>query len=149
MADALKAKGIATWDIEYRRIGQAGSGWPGTYLDVGRGVDYLRAIAAQNHLDLTRVIAVGHSNDGLLAMWVAARSRLPKSSLIYVSDPLPIRGVIDLAGIIDLEAFISIEQRRKSGNLHGAPLYNGPKGEDCALVSKVRNAECTAGILAI
>jgi acetyl esterase/lipase len=110
MADALKAKGIATWDIEYRRLGQAGSGWPGTYLDVGRGVDYLRSIAAQNHLDLTRVIAVGHSNGGLLAMWVAARSRLPKSSLIYVSDPLPIRGVIDLAGVIDLEAFISIEQ---------------------------------------
>jgi pimeloyl-ACP methyl ester carboxylesterase len=110
MADALKAKGIATWNIEYRRLGQAGSGWPGTYLDVGRGVDYLRSIAAQNHLDLTRVIAVGHSNGGLLAMWVAARSRLPKSSLIYVSDPLPIRGVVDLAGIIDLEAFISIEQ---------------------------------------
>jgi len=45
MADTLKAKGIATWNIEYRRLPQAGSGWPGTYLDVGRGVDYLRSIA--------------------------------------------------------------------------------------------------------
>lgn len=101
MADTLKAKGIATWNIEYRRLGQAGSGWPGTYRDIGRGVDYLRSIAVQNHLDLTRVIVVGHSAGGHLAMWVAARSRLPKSSLIYVSDPLPIRGVIDLAGIVD------------------------------------------------
>jgi pimeloyl-ACP methyl ester carboxylesterase len=111
MADMLKAKGIATWDIEYRRLGQAGSGWPGTYLDVGRAVDYLRSIAVQNHLDLTRVIVVGHSNGGLLAMWVAARSRVRKSSLIYVSDPLPVRGVIDLAGIVDMEAFIPLEQQ--------------------------------------
>jgi pimeloyl-ACP methyl ester carboxylesterase len=42
-------------------------------------------------------------------MWVAARSRLTKSSLIYVRDPLPIRGVIDLAGIVDMEAFIPAE----------------------------------------
>jgi pimeloyl-ACP methyl ester carboxylesterase len=60
----------------------------------------------QNHLDLTRVIVVGHSNGGQMAMWVAARSRLPKNSIIYVSDPLPIRGVIDLAGIADMEAFL-------------------------------------------
>jgi acetyl esterase/lipase len=111
MADTLKAKGIATWDIEYRRLGQAGSGWPGTYLDVGSAVDYLRSIAAQHHLDLTRVIVVGHSNGGLLAMWVAARSRLPKSSLIYVSDPLPVRGAIDLGGVVDMEAFLPLEQQ--------------------------------------
>jgi acetyl esterase/lipase len=110
MADALKAKGIATWNIEFRRLDQAGGGWPGTYLDVGRGIDYLRSIAVQNHLDLTRVIVVGHSVGGTMALWVAARSRLPKSSLIYVSDPLPIRGVIDLAGVVDIEAFIPAEQ---------------------------------------
>ncbi len=110
MADALKAKGIATWNIEYRRLAQAGSGWPGTYQDVGRGADFLRSIAAQNHLDLSRVIVVGHSAGGHLAMWVASRSRLPKGSLIYVSDPLIIRGVIDLAGTADMEAFIPVEE---------------------------------------
>jgi acetyl esterase/lipase len=115
MADALKEKGIATWNIEYRRLGQAGSGWPGTYLDVGKGVDFLRSIAAQNHLDLTRVVVVGHSAGGHLAMWVAARSRLPKTSLIYVSDPLPVRGVVDLAGTPDLEALIPAEQTSCGG----------------------------------
>jgi acetyl esterase/lipase len=110
MADALKLKGIATWNIEYRRLGQTGSGWPGTYLDVGSGVDYLRSIAAQNHLDLNRVIVVGHSAGGHLAMWVAARTRLPKTSPIYVSDPLAVRGVVDLAGTPDLEALIPAEQ---------------------------------------
>ena len=47
VADALKADGIATWNIEYRRLGQPGGGWPGTYLDVGRAVDYLRTLARQ------------------------------------------------------------------------------------------------------
>jgi acetyl esterase/lipase len=115
MADALKARGIATWNIEYRRLPQVGSGWPGTYLDVGRGVDYLRSIAGENHLDLTRVVVVGHSAGGHLAMWVAARSRLPKISPVYLSDPLPIRGVIDLAGTADMEAFIPLEQHGCAG----------------------------------
>ena len=110
MADVLKARGVATWNLEYRRLGQTGGGWPGTYLDVGRGVDHLRAIATKNHLDLARVIVVGHSAGGHLAMWVASRSRLPKTSPIYVSDPLPIRGVVDLAGTPNLEALIPVEQ---------------------------------------
>jgi len=46
MADALKGDGIATWNIEFRRLGETGSGWPGTYLDVGRAVDHVREIAS-------------------------------------------------------------------------------------------------------
>ncbi len=115
MAGALKGKGIATWNIEYRRLGQNGGGWPGTYLDVGSGVDYLRSIAAQNNLDLNRVIVVGHSAGGHLAMWVAARSRLPKTSNIYVQDPLSVRAVVDLAGTPDLEALIPAEQTSCGG----------------------------------
>jgi len=106
VGDALKAKGIATWNIEYRRLGQPGSGWPGTYLDVGRGVDHLRAIATQYHLDLGRVVVVGHSAGGHLAMWAAARSRVPKASALHTSNPLPVRGVVDLAGPVDMTAHI-------------------------------------------
>jgi len=106
MADALKAKGIATWNIEYRRLGQPGGGWPGTYLDVGRGVDHLRTIAAKHRLDLGRVTIVGHSAGGHLAMWAAARSRLPKGCPLYVANPLPVRGVVDLAGPVDMTAHI-------------------------------------------
>ena len=71
-----KDAGIATWNIEYRRLGETGSGWPGTYLDVGRAVDHVRAIAGEHHLDLGRVAVVGHSAGGHLAMWTAARRRL-------------------------------------------------------------------------
>ncbi len=104
MADALKEKGIASWNIEYRRLGQPGGGWPGTYLDVARAADYLRTLAPQHNLDLGHVVVVGHSAGGPLAMWTASRARVPASSAIYVANPLPIRGVVDLAGPFDLAA---------------------------------------------
>jgi acetyl esterase/lipase len=111
IGDALRAEGIATWNIEYRRLGQPGGGWPGTYLDVGRAVDHLRALAGKHHLDLRRVVLLGHSAGGHLAMWAAARARVPTSSPLYVSGPLPVRGVIDLAGPLDLTANISEYER--------------------------------------
>jgi acetyl esterase/lipase len=106
MADALKADGIATWNIEYRRLGEAGGGWPGTYLDVGRAVDHVRAIAGEYHLDLGRIVVVGHSAGGHLAMWTAARHRLTKTSELFAANPLPVRGVMDLAGPVDMTANI-------------------------------------------
>ncbi len=102
MGDALKAEGIATWNVEYRRLGQPGGGWPGTYLDVGRAVDRLRALAGRYRLDLDRVVLLGHSAGGHLAMWAAARPRVPAGSPLYLADPLPVRGAIDLAGPLDL-----------------------------------------------
>lgn len=107
MADALKARAIATLNVEYRRLGQPGGGWPNTYLDVGRAVDHLRTLAGEHHLDLTRVVLVGHSAGGHLAMWAAGRSRLPPASALSTANPLRVRGVIDLAGPLDLTANIS------------------------------------------
>jgi acetyl esterase/lipase len=106
MGDALKADAIATWNIEYRRLGQPGGGWPGTYLDVGRAIDHLRALAPEHNLDLGRVVIVGHSAGGHLAMWAAARPRLRAASPLYVASPLRARGVLDLAGPIDVSANI-------------------------------------------
>jgi acetyl esterase/lipase len=64
MGDVLKADGIASWNIEYRRLGQPGGGWPGTYLDVGRAIDHLRELATPYKLDLNRVVVLGHSAGG-------------------------------------------------------------------------------------
>lgn len=111
MADALKDSGIATWNIEYRRLGHPGGGWPGTYLDVSRAVDHLRTFAGQHKLDLNRVVVVGHSAGGHLAMWAASRGRVPASSGIHTADPLPVRGVINLAGPIDMTANIQGYER--------------------------------------
>jgi acetyl esterase/lipase len=107
MADALKGDGIATWNIEYRRVGQPGGGWPGTYIDVGRAVDYLQVLAREYPLDLRRVVVVGHSAGGHLAMWTAARGHFAQTNALYVANPLPVRGVVDLAGPLDMSANIS------------------------------------------
>jgi acetyl esterase/lipase len=106
MGDALKAQGIATWNVEYRRLGQPGGGWPGTHQDIGRAVDQLRALAETYRLDLNRVVIVGHSAGGHLAMWAASRSQIPPESALYANDPLKVRGVVDLAGPVDLSANI-------------------------------------------
>ncbi|HEX6322499.1 MAG TPA: alpha/beta hydrolase [Vicinamibacterales bacterium] len=107
MADALKTAGIATWNVEYRRVGEEGGGWPGTYRDVGAAVDHLRVLARQHPLDPGRTVIVGHSAGGHLAMWAAARSRVPAGSEIHSADPLRVRGVLNLAGPVDLTANIA------------------------------------------
>jgi acetyl esterase/lipase len=107
MGDALKAEGIASWNVEYRRLGQTGGGWPGTYADVGRAIDHLRQVAPVYRLHLGRVAVVGHSAGGHLAMWAAMRQRLPPKSPAYAADPVPLRGVINLAGTIDMRENIA------------------------------------------
>jgi acetyl esterase/lipase len=104
-AAALTGEGWATWNVEYRRVHQQGGGWPGTFLDAAHGIDALRDAAKQYPLDLGRVVAIGHSAGGQLALWAAARARLPKGSAVYVPDPLPLRGAVSIGGIPDLRAF--------------------------------------------
>ena len=101
---ALMHEGMATWSLEYRRIGDAGGGWPSTFEGVARGADHLRVLARSYPLDLRRVV-VGHSAGEQLALWLAARKRLPKESPLYSPDPLPLLGIVSLAGITDLRGY--------------------------------------------
>ena len=72
----LVRHGWAAWNVEYRRVGgQEGGGWPATYDDVAAAIDHLAALDAP--LDLGRVVLVGHSAGGSLALWAAARPQLP------------------------------------------------------------------------
>jgi acetyl esterase/lipase len=101
----LRGAGVAVWNIEYRRLGETGGGYPGTFADVGQAVDSLRGLATKHPLNLAKVVAVGHSAGGHLALWAAARPRLPPGSPLAVRDPLALAGVITLAGINDLAAY--------------------------------------------
>jgi acetyl esterase/lipase len=102
LAAEITKMGIATWSLEYRRVGNEGGGWPGTFQDVAAGADYLRELAKKFPLDLERVIAIGHSAGGHLALWLAARSKIPPKGLLHDPDPLPVKGVVSLAGVGDL-----------------------------------------------
>lgn len=102
LAEALTAEGYATWSIAYRRVGEAGGGWPGTFLDVGAAIDELRAVTGDVRIDLARAVTLGFSAGGHLALWAAARPRIPAGSPLRAADPLPVRGAISLAGVCDL-----------------------------------------------
>ncbi|WP_329640190.1 alpha/beta hydrolase [Phenylobacterium sp.] len=103
IAADLAGRGYAVWNVEYRKLGEAGAGYPGTFQDVATAIDLLRAEPPKRDLDLSRVIAVGHSAGGHLALWAASRGRIPASSPLHAADPLKIGAVISLAGIGDLK----------------------------------------------
>ncbi|KQL34487.1 hypothetical protein AN960_18900 [Bacillus sp. FJAT-25509] len=104
VSEDLSKRGLATWNIEYRRVGNIGGAYPGTLNDVANATDFLETIGEQYDLDLTKVVAMGHSAGGQLAFWLAGRYRLQEDSILKTSSaPLLLKGVVSLGGIIDLE----------------------------------------------
>jgi acetyl esterase/lipase len=100
LAEDLARQGVASWNIEYRRLGNGG-GWPATFLDVAAAVDALAAVPERARLRLDRVAVVGHSAGGQLALWIAARAKLPPG-VPGASPGVAVRGVVSQAGVADL-----------------------------------------------
>lgn len=102
---ALAAAGHVVATVEYRRVGMPGGGWPGTLDDVALLTDTVPGLVAEatdHRADAARVVLVGHSAGGHLALWAASRHRLPGTSPWRRAAPLPVRGVVSLAGVSDL-----------------------------------------------
>jgi acetyl esterase/lipase len=87
---ALSAVGLATWNIEYRRVGEVGGGWPGALDDVRQAWRFIPQLAEKYDLSGEKVIVVGHSAGGHLALCLAAYER-------------GVRAVVSLAGVVDLQ----------------------------------------------
>src|SRR4051812_42531321 len=98
----LAQRGIAVWSIGYRRADEDGGGYPGTYQDMAAALDRLVDDAAAHHLDLARVVLVGHSAGGHLALWAASR---PAAGPHPGTTRLIPRAVISLGGVGDLASF--------------------------------------------
>ena len=98
---ALTALGLATWSIEYRRVGDPGGGWPGTFHDVLAGAGALFAHADRLGIDPERILVTGHSAGGQLASWLASVGNIAPGSPIR-AVPLPFRAAVPLAGVLDL-----------------------------------------------
>jgi acetyl esterase/lipase len=108
VGEALAGQGIASWIIEYRRVGDANGGWPTTFSDVALGVQHVVTLADRYpQLDTARVVLIGHSAGGHLALWSA--SGPPDASQPGDAMPVPptlaLRGIVSLAGITDLRAY--------------------------------------------
>ena len=102
----LARRGLAVWNIEYRGVDMPGGGYPGTFLDVAAAADALPAAARAHGLPMDRVVAVGHSAGGHLALWLAARPGLPAGSPLRTGGgpALVPAHVVSLGGLPDLEA---------------------------------------------
>jgi acetyl esterase/lipase len=94
LAASLADHGWAAWNIEYRRV-LGGGVAPATCDDVAAAIDAL----ADQDLDLSRVLALGHSAGGHLATWAASRARFPQWR-----SRVDLAGVVSQAGVLDLEA---------------------------------------------
>jgi acetyl esterase/lipase len=86
IAEDLRRRGVAVWNIDYRGVDREGGGYPGTYLDAAAATDALRGHAPLHNLDISRLVAVGHSAGGHLALWLAARAAQQKGALVLRFD---------------------------------------------------------------
>jgi len=92
---ALSASGFATWNVEYRRVGNEGGAWPGTLEDVVSAYRFLPQLAKHYPLDASKVLVMGHSAGGQLALCLAAHQ-------ITISSALALAGVLDLERAYEL-----------------------------------------------
>ncbi len=92
----LARHGIATWNVEYRRLGDVGGRWPAVGEDVLRALAHVRVMAEDYPIDLDRIVVIGHSAGGQLAVW---------SSL---HTDLPLRAVVSIAGVVDMQMLATI-----------------------------------------
>jgi acetyl esterase/lipase len=123
---ALKREGIATWSLEYRRVGATGGGWPMTFEDAADGFDFLETLAKTYPIDRSRILTMGHSAGGHLAFWIAGRHHIDRHSEVFRRQPeLNLRGAISLAGAVDLRLTI---------DLSGNSIFAHDRDEVCALM---------------
>jgi acetyl esterase/lipase len=120
LAADLCTRGYAVWNLEYRRVGSPGGGWPGTFADIAAGIDVLPSLANRHRIDPNRVTVIGHSAGGHLALWAAARRRLPSGW--GRPQVIPVHAVA-LAGVVDL---VAAARQRLSDDAAAELLGGGP-----------------------
>jgi acetyl esterase/lipase len=100
LCETLARRGWAAWNVEYRRLGREGGGWPETFDDVALAIDHLLELD-DDRLDLDRVTALGHSAGGQLALWAGGRARFPDEAP-GASPRVALRDVLALGAVCDL-----------------------------------------------
>jgi acetyl esterase/lipase len=83
MAIALREEGYRTFNVEYRRVGDPGGGWRGSFDDVLASIDY---VLDRRDVDRDRVVLAGHSAGGHLALLAASERKLPVIAMAAGSD---------------------------------------------------------------
>jgi predicted alpha/beta hydrolase len=131
LAEDLAAHGLAAWNLEYRRAGNGG-GWPHTFTDVLAGIDKLQDLAASHALELSTVVALGHSAGGHLAVWAAGRDRLGQLGFgaEHREVGAPAHGV-RLTGVVSQSGVLNLAEAERLNLSNGAVanLLGGPSSD--------------------
>jgi acetyl esterase/lipase len=127
----LAGRGWAVWNLEYRRLGwRSRGGWPATLEDVAAGIDHLGTLGER--FDAGRVVAIGHSAGGQLALWAAARSGLPAGAP-GAEPSVRLAGAVSQAGVLDLREAARLGlSRGAAGRFLGGPPGKLPQRHDLA-----------------
>ncbi len=96
LAADLVRRGYTVWNLEYRRVGDGG-GWTATFDDVAAGIDKLADLG----VNTSHVVTIGHSAGGQLAVWAAARPKLPVGAP-GARPTVTVRASVAQAGVLDL-----------------------------------------------
>ncbi len=125
MAGGLVEAGYAVAVPEYRRTGQPGGGWPGTFDDVATALDQLPALVQPYGLNAADAVWAGHSAGGHLVLWASLRHRLPTDTSWHLPAAPAVRKVVSLAGCADLSLVSAWRLDRGAAN----DLMGGTPGE--------------------
>ena len=146
LCEALRDAGIASWNLEYRCVGDPGGEWPAAGEDLGL------ALAQVDRLPFAhdgRTVLVGHSAGGQLALWAAKRTGLPVVGLAPVSD---VRNAVERRGPDSAPGrFMAPEQFADGSPLELLPLgarqivIHGEADEDVPHSMSVRYVEAASG----
>lgn len=117
LSSALQSAGFAVWSLEYRRIGDPGGAWPGTFDDIRAGMQLIARLPDER-IDKSRVLIAGHSAGGHLALWYGSEySKLE-------DKPFELKGIVGLAPIVDVERYALGDnscQKATPQLFHGGP----------------------------
>lgn len=102
LATALTCAGYSVWNIEYRRVGEAGGGWPGSLEDIQSALQLLTSLSMRG-VDPNKLVIAGHSAGGHLAL-LATQGMVPSRTPDTTAP-----AVIGLAPIIDLAQYATGE----------------------------------------
>ena len=102
---AFTSTGVITCNVEYRRIGNPGGGWPVTFQDISLATRYiLQYLSNDSRFDQARRAIIGHSAGGHLALWLVGSHRISKVSPLHNDQKQEIKSAISLAGVSDLRS---------------------------------------------